>query len=390
MDVLTAIWLFLFGPETLYEDVSRSRLPLADLSALSMDAAAADFDGDGDIDLLIANEHRPNIYLLNDGSGHFSNQSQRIPQIARDSEDIAVADFNGDGHLDVVVVSEDDQVNELYLNRGDGSFADAGERLPVTGVSNAVLVLDADRDGDPDLLIGNNGQNVLLLNDGAANFSDATAERLPRREDVTQGLASGDLDGDGHLDLVLGNEDDNRILLNNGSGVFRDAAPGMLPLGEAPEETRELALGDVDGDGDLDILFANVEAFVAGADRRNRLLLNNGQARFSDASSQLPEDADRSFTGSLFDMDHDGDLDIITGNVNGPSFDGDTPFRVYVNDGKGNFSSDPGHILPATASGQGFDIEFADFDGDGNADVYLANRGSADVLLLYRPAPGEK
>ncbi len=78
-----------------FTDVSQSHLPVADLGLLSMDAAAADFDNDGDLDLLIANEHKPNIMLINDGSGKFSNASaERIPQVNHDSEDIGFADFD--------------------------------------------------------------------------------------------------------------------------------------------------------------------------------------------------------------------------------------------------------------------------------------------------------
>ncbi len=385
MDFLTAsFWLALFAGDALFEDVSQSHLPWRDLQALSMDAAPADLDGDGDLDLLVANEHRPNILLINDGAGRFSNQSQRIPQVSHDSEDIGIADFDGDGDLDVIVVSEDDKTNEFYLNDGEGEFSDAGARIPVTGTSNAVLVIDADSDGDMDILIGNNGQNALLLNDGKAVFVDATAARLPAREDVTQDVAAGDLDGDGDLDLVVANEDANRILLNDGSGVFTDAVPGSLPLRDAPEESREVALGDIDGDGDLDLFFANVQAFVPGALRQNRLLLNAGDATFSDVTARLPRDDDRSFTGVFFDIDGDGDLDIITGNANGPRLDGETPFRVYRNDGEGRFTDGTKEVLPASARGRGFDIEFADFNGDGEVDSFLSNRGTADVLLFKR------
>ncbi len=365
-----------------FEDVSTSHLPLADLAQLSMDAASADFDGDGDRDIIIANEHRPNIFLVNDGSGRFSNQSQRIPQVAHDSEDIGVADFDGDGDLDIVVVSEDDQVNELYLNRGDGSFDDGGNRLPVSGTSNAVLLLDVNGDSAMDILIGNNGQNVLLVNDGRGFFQDQTQQRLPARADVTQGLAAGDLNGDGHLDLVFANEGDNRLLFNNGQGVFRDAGEERLPLRQSAEESREVALGDFDGDGDLDLFFANVQAFVAGASRQNRLLLNDGTGAFSDASERLPADDDRSFTAAVLDIDGDGDIDILTGNTNGPGFDAETPFRVYLNDGRAGFVEATSKLFPASASGRGFDIEIADFNGDGRADLYLASRGSADRLLF--------
>ena len=113
-------------------DVTSTHLPFGVLNGLSMDAGQADLDADGDIDLIIANEFGPNILLLNDGSGHFDEVSRRrIPQVDHDSEDIAIADFDGDGDPDIVVVSEDDLIDEFYINDGFGAFGGAGNRLPV-------------------------------------------------------------------------------------------------------------------------------------------------------------------------------------------------------------------------------------------------------------------
>lgn len=376
------LWSFLQAA-LLFEDKSASNLPLADLQLLSMDAASADFDNDGDLDILVANEHRPNILLLNNGAGKFTNGSNLIPQVNHDSEDIGIADFDADGDLDIIIVSEDDHTNELYLNKGDGSFVDGGARIPLAGTSNAVLLLDVNTDGHMDILIGNNGQNFILINDGKAHFVDETKQRLPLTLDVTQSIATGDLNNDGFLDLVLANEGPNKILLNNGNGVFTDHSKALLPYRPTLEESREVDLGDVDADGDLDIFFANVEAFVAGADRQNRLLLNDGSGKFTDVTdSNLPKDTDRSFGGTFQDIDSDGDMDIITGNVNGDRFGGDTPFRVYLNNGKGGFIDDTSSLFPASAIGRGFDMEFADFNKDGKADIYLSNRGTADILLF--------
>ncbi|MBO3697289.1 VCBS repeat-containing protein [Roseivirga sp. E12] len=70
-----------------------------------MDAGVADLDQDGDMDIIIANEHRPNILLINDGNGKFTNESKRIPQVNHDSEDIGIADFDLEGDPDTIIVS---------------------------------------------------------------------------------------------------------------------------------------------------------------------------------------------------------------------------------------------------------------------------------------------
>lgn len=375
------------GKASLYRDVSSARLPLRTLSGNSMDAAPADVDGDGDIDLLIANEFRPNILLLNDGSGVFSDASDRIPAADHDSEDIGVADFDRDGDLDVVVVSEDDQVNELYFNDGSGRFSDEGSRLPATGTSNAVQVADISGNGAADILIGNNGQNVLLINDGAGGFVDETSARLPTIADATQDLELGDVDGDGDLDLLVGNEDRNRLLINDGSGVFTDESQARIPLRATSELTREADFGDVDGDGDLDILFANTSGFAsAGHDQQDRLLINDGNGFFSDETAERLQGSDsRSFEGDLIDLDGDGDLDVITGNLgHGGRLE---PYRVFLNDGAGRFSEGTTAVLPAGTVGSGFDVEQADYDGDGLPELFLADRGNPDHLLVRVTSP---
>lgn len=364
-----------------YRDVSDTHLDVPDVGGPSMDAAVADLDGDGDLDVLVAMEFSPNLLLLNDGNGRLTlAPAGALPGSARDSEDIAIADFDGDGNLDAFIVSEDDQVNELYLGDGDGGFTDASERIPVQGVSNAVVSADLSGDGLPDIIIGNNGQNALLIGTPEGEFVDETGARLPSILDVTQDVELGDIDGDGDLDLLVGNEDDNRVLVNDGTGVFSDETDSRLPIPDAtPEETREADLGDIDGDGDLDILLANVSLFVPGADRQNRLLVNDGSGVFEDApAGQLPADDDQSFDGDFFDLDGDGDLDILTSN----GLSTVTPYRGYRNDGSGRFEDASASLFPSAPAGLGFDAELADLDGDGSPDLYLAGRGSRDLVLL--------
>jgi hypothetical protein len=368
---------------SIFSDVTETNLPISTISSFSMDVEVADFDNDGDIDVIIANEFRSNIFLLNDGTGKFTDESDtRLPRTTRDSEDIAVDDFDNDGDLDIVIVSEDDQTNEMYLNNGNGFFTDVSSRIIVGGTSNAVAIADLNDDGFTDLVIGNAGQNTILINNGSGFFANETSTRLPSILDVTQDLEFGDVDGDDDLDLLVGNEDSNRLLMNNGIGVFVDQSQERIPLRVTNEETREADFGDVDGDGDLDIIFGNVNAFVTNADPQNRLLINEGTGYYLDQTvSRIPQIANRSFDVDFIDIDSDGDLDILSCDSQlGNNFT--EPFRVFLNDGFGNFSNQTSDIFPNGIVGSGFDAEAADFNNDGKLDLYLASRGSADKLLF--------
>lgn len=366
-----------------YENVSNSNLPTANLSGNNMSALAVDIDQDGDLDIVVASQG-PNKILLNNGSGEFSLLSNTIlNSFSLNSQDVAVADYNGDGQFDLffgnAAEQANRQINEFYLNQGNVSFSNDNGLIPVTGISNSTVARDVNRDGFLDILIGNSGQNILLINNGNARFFNETGQRLPSRFDLTRDLEVGDINGNGFPDIIVANEnDDNRILTNNGSGIYLDQTGSRLPLISAIEETREVELADIDGDGDLDIYFSNVRIFESGADPQDRLLVNNGQGVFSDVtSSQLPQKTTNTFDTDFLDIDGDGDLDIITGNFNGG-------VQVFLNNGAGTFTDDTENWMPEDFNPRVVDFEIADYNGDQLPDIYIAVFDGPDALLLRK------
>ncbi len=284
-----------------------------------------------------------------------------LPFGDHDTRSVAVGDVDGDGDPDAIFGSETTSPRtRLLINDGTGRFVDGTAGLPTgtAGVTAAIQIGDVDLDGDLDVFLGKGTQqNQLLLNDGTGTFTSVTATHLP----VDSGAVSaafGDVDADGDLDIVFANSQGHRLYINNGSGVFADGTAG---LSQFPEQTADLALADVDGDGDLDVFFGNLGT------ARNRLALNDGVGVFTDVTvSHLPIVADDTRTVAFGDIDGDGDVDGFIGNWG-------TPSTIWLNDGTGFFSDVGSSVLPVRADEDIRDVVFVDVDGDGDLDIYGAD-----------------
>ncbi len=358
-----------------FKEVSSETLPFPELANNTMDIEAADLDKDGDLDLVLAMEFKANIILINEGNGKYSNQSvARLPQVGHDSEDIALADFDKDGDIDIVFVSEDDRVHEYYVNDGKGYFTDNSSRFPVSSISNAIDMADYDKDGDIDLILGNDGQDFFLANDGKGNFTDETRKRMPVDYTVTQDVQSWDFDKDGDHDLVMGNENGNRFYLNDGRGNFTDATKERFPL--AKEETRKIRLVDVNADGHMDFFICNVD-FGKKTEKANRILVNNGKGYFKDETSLRLSGENNLNSGDagFADFDGDGDLDMVLANLF------ESYSQYFENDGKGKFTEATDQVFAQRITNDAISVEVRDFNGDKRPDIYFGCFRSADRLF---------
>ena len=343
-DLLTADGQYLlgsigYGELRAYFNDGTGALPTAGPSHGTNPVALAvgDVDADLDPDVLIASASlcslgygcftSSNQLLFNDGQGAFSQIAGRLPLDGDDTFAVALADVDGDADLDAVLGNWQQQ-NRLYRNGGEGTFTDVTVgRLPARADRTRALALgDVDGDDDVDIVVGNDGQQSrMYVNEGLGAFFDGTAARMPTLARKTRALGLGDLDQDGDLDLVLGNDGRAGLYLNNGAGKLLDFTDRMP---QQSEETWALRLGDVDEDGDQDVVLGNRDP--AGDQALNRLLLNDGSAHFAEAA-RLPADLDRTAALALGDIDGDRDLDLLVGNVGPGSLQSPHTNRLYLN-----------------------------------------------------------
>lgn len=287
----------------------------------------------------------------------------------------------------------------------------SAERYAPEIIGSGVVVTDFNRDGAPDIyLIGGgdltsgtrpeSSRDRLYLNDGKGNFRDVTREWSVPSSGYGMGAAAGDYDGDGWTDLYLtGFGHTERLLRNTGAG-FEDvtAAAGLIP---DERWSTSAAFFDADGDGDLDLYVAYYidysleDAIKCWHNGRHiycsptlydpstdKLLMNQGDGSFVDASDVSGVSAQPGFGLALVtgDVDRDGDVDVYVANDTSNNF-------LLINDGKGHFV-DRGRIAGVAydetgRESAGMGTDFSDIDGDGLIDIACTNF-QGETTNLYR------
>jgi hypothetical protein len=295
------------------------------------------------------------------GSVTFYDSGQRLGN--DDHRGLSMGDLDGDGDLDAVAGGYNEYPSRVFLNDGTGVYSDTGQSLG-SEFSLGISLGDLDGDGDLDVFEGSYARpNRVWWNDGAGYFTDS-GQRLGDSNSFFAAL--GDLDGDGDLDVFEPNVggEPNRVYLNDGSGIFTDSGQ---ELGE--EQSASVALGDLDGDGDLDAFVAN-GAYWSEA---NTVWINDGTGVFTDSGQLLG--AGESLIVALGDLDGDRDLDAFVTNLNEPM--GGEPDEVWINDGTGVFVGS-GQLL---GSGMSMGVALGDLDGDEDLDALVCQQEGGVVWL---------
>lgn len=367
--------------------------PLVTDTDASRDLLLRDLDGDGDLDVIVVNLDQDNAIYWNDGTGEFVRETTGpLVSDGGNSRGVATGDIDGDGDLDVFIANSSEQVNFLYENLGpaapgDGTGA-AFERIllgPVgTDIANSrkPKFADVDGDGDLDIVVANfNGhENDLYLNQGGiqggvqGSFARVVAGDIVSDGGVSYDCALGDIDADGDLDLYITNHDGlvaptpgsaNFLFTNDGAGFFTKVTTGPA----VTDVANSLAAGfdDIDLDGDLDLFVGNDEF------DDNDLYLNDGSGAFTAVLDGIVVvDRGESIGSTFADVDGDGDRDLLLANRY------NQPNTVYLNRRDGTFDRQSfGPFKEVHADTYG--VAVGDIDGDARADVVMANLDGVNV-----------
>jgi hypothetical protein len=364
---------------------------------------ADDFDGDGLIDVVLSSRDpcEPLRLYRNRGDGTFEDVSEKAGLLDQlGGLDIIQTDYDNDGRPDIFVMRggwETPIRNSLLHNDGGMHFTDVTERAGLGGPpqrTHSVAWADFDGDGWLDVFIGHElSWSQLMRNRGDGTFEDVTEKAGIRLRSLTKAVVAGDIDNDGWPDIYVSNFGEPNLLYHNlGHGRFEEVARARGV--SEPYYSFTSWFFDYDNDGWLDLLVATDVPAVEDVPREYlglppkaetmRVYHNRGDGSFEDATQALGLAKAIPTMGANFgDIDNDGWLDFYLG-TGAPSYATLMPNRMFRNHEGKRFvdvtqSTGTGHLQ------KGHGVAFADFDNDGDDDVF-ASLGGAFLGDKYQDA----
>jgi hypothetical protein len=382
-----------------------------DVDDLAGGCIAEDFDGDGLLDIMASSWSLSGQlrFFHNNGNGTFTERTHEAGLLGLTAAlNLLSTDYNNDGHIDVLMLrgawlgKAGHHPNSLLRNNGDGTFEDVTEEAGLLSFhpTQTATWFDFDGDGWLDLFIGNESSGTeqhpceLFRNNGNGTFTECAAASGVGAIGFIKGVGSGDFNNDGRPDLYLSSRAEQNLLLRNDG-----PAPGHSkerPAWRFTDVTAEAGVQepmssfptwffDYDNDGQLDIFVTGYAANVSdiAADylgmphrgERARLYHNNGNGKFTDVTKRVGLYKVLHAMGSNFgDFDNDGWLDFYLGTGD-PDFATLIPNRAFRNNGGTNFQD----VTTAAGLGhlqKGHAVAFADFDNDGDQDIYAVMGGA--------------
>jgi hypothetical protein len=342
--------------------------------------AIADFNSDGKADIATANNTTGDVsILLGDGTGSFPAATNFT--VGANPVAMGVADVTGDGKLDIVTANAGSLDMTVIAGDGAGGFARAASySIGPNAVPFGVAVGDVNGDGHADVVVANAGTDgsefpppelpgcvSVFVADGAGGFAAAVQYSAGPDEGRAEGIALGDITGDGHVDIVVSRPNANgvAVLAGDGSGAFGDASLHPVSVGPA-----QVALADVTHDGKLDAIAANaVSANVS-------ILPGDGAGGIGYANRHAAGSYPHSVVAA--DLNEDGIPDIATANLAG------SDVSVLIADGDGGYAA----AVHYTVGNSPTWIVAGDVDGDGHTDLVTADLGGGTVSILRGDGSG--
>ena len=329
-------------------DFKREQI-LCEYSSKPTESYAADIDNDGDLDILVSSIGDNEISWFEDidGTQNFSKQ-HIISTTVYNAKSLKAKDIDGDGDMDVFVASETGDKILMFRNQGDGTFENEFVITTSTNGPNMIQIVDMDDDGDLDIISSSYHDDKIAWyenEDGLGSFGVQQVISTGINGVIT--VYTGDFDSDGDLDLVASGGIDSIVAWfehTDGQGNFEP----MVAIAYGMYQVYSMDIGDIDGDGDLDILSGSSSG---GSDLSwFENLDGNGQFNYANEITSTA-----SAVVSLNDVDNDSDLDVVMTI-------GDDIIWKKNQDGLGNFSNG-GHIMDIRYD-KSFHAVDIDFDGD--------------------------